>query len=198
MLDASHFLKMSIFPGHNHLLTTGTDDQRLTLWLLPRLPARVILSVGPSVPVVSRYGYDLDIGHFQQVASMVSYLVHSGFFAQFWLVHVLHNGLGKPVIGSRRESTLMRLTWKLDYKSQPQSTWRWTAPWSKRRDDKCHAHKTVVNINTLCKHMDTGDVCFNELWHWSLPWLKGMMVYKCHYCGVVSMLLLGSINQYIA
>ena len=40
--------KNVLFPGHNHLLTTQTDDPSLA-------GARVIISVGSSVLVVSRW-----------------------------------------------------------------------------------------------------------------------------------------------
>ena len=36
--------KNVLFPGHNHLLTTGTDDP--TLWLSPEWMAAVLLSDG--------------------------------------------------------------------------------------------------------------------------------------------------------
>ena len=39
--------KHVLFPGYNHLLTTGTDDSSLA-------GAQAIISVGLSVPVVSR------------------------------------------------------------------------------------------------------------------------------------------------
>ena len=56
--------KNLLFPGHNHLLTTGTDDP--ILWLLPAYQ-RV---KGQQDPWLSG-GDDLEIGHFLGVASMV-------------------------------------------------------------------------------------------------------------------------------
>ena len=49
--------KNVLFPGHNHLLTTGTDDP--TLWLLPK-HQRV---KGHQYRWLAG-GYDLEIGHF--------------------------------------------------------------------------------------------------------------------------------------
>ena len=48
--------KNILFPGHNHLLTTSTDDLILII-------ARVPASEGSSVRVVAA-GYDLEIGRF--------------------------------------------------------------------------------------------------------------------------------------
>ena len=50
------------FPGHNHLLTNGTDDP--TLWVLPERQYRWVAG-----------GYDVEIGHFRS-----GYLVDRAFF----------------------------------------------------------------------------------------------------------------------
>ena len=53
---ANHFLKCPI-PGHNHLITTGTDDPSLAV-------SQVIIKVlGPQHQWLAG-GYDLEIGHF--------------------------------------------------------------------------------------------------------------------------------------
>ena len=50
--------KNVLFPGHNHLLTTGTDDPSLA-------GTRAIIKVWPGVISTSvAGGYDLEIGHF--------------------------------------------------------------------------------------------------------------------------------------
>ena len=46
-----------LFPVHNHLLTTGTDDPSLA-------GARVIISVSSHQHLWLTGGYDLEIGHF--------------------------------------------------------------------------------------------------------------------------------------
>ena len=49
--------KNVLFPGHNHLLTTGTDDPSLT-------GARAIIKVSGHQYWWLAGGYDLEIGHF--------------------------------------------------------------------------------------------------------------------------------------
>ena len=49
--------KNVLFPSHNHLLTTGTDDP--TLWLLPERQRMKIHQYQWFAG-----GYDLEIGHF--------------------------------------------------------------------------------------------------------------------------------------
>ena len=56
--------KNVLFPGHNHVLTTGTDDPSLT-------GAWVIIKVLGHQHWWLAGGYDLEIGHFLSVASMV-------------------------------------------------------------------------------------------------------------------------------
>ena len=53
-----------LFPGHNHLLTTGTDDPSPA-------GARAIIKVSGHPYCLLAGGYDLEIGHFSVVASMV-------------------------------------------------------------------------------------------------------------------------------
>ena len=57
--------KSVLFPGHNHLLTTGTDDPSLAGWRFG-----INQSVGLSVPVVNRWLWPGN-GSFLEVASMV-------------------------------------------------------------------------------------------------------------------------------
>ena len=71
--------KNVLFPGHNHQLTTRTDDCSLT-------GARAIISVGSSVPVVSRWLWPGN-RTFLEVASMVL----SGFFAQWCLLTEIYD-----------------------------------------------------------------------------------------------------------
>ena len=82
--------KNVLFPGHNHLLSTNTDDP--TLWLSPDpslAGAWVIISLGSSVPVVSRWLWPGNMT-FSEVASMV---------AIWWIVafcavsHLLHTSM---------------------------------------------------------------------------------------------------------
>ena len=47
----------ALYPGHNHLLTTGTDDPSLA-------GAQVIISVSGDQYRWLAGGYDLEIGHF--------------------------------------------------------------------------------------------------------------------------------------
>ena len=59
--------KNVLFQGHNHLLTTGTDDP--TLWLSPEknnkwAGAQVIIKVSGHQYQWLADGYDLEIGHF--------------------------------------------------------------------------------------------------------------------------------------
>ena len=54
---ASHLLKV-LFPGHNHLLTTGTDDCMIST------SAWVINKVNGHQHRWLADGYDLEIGHF--------------------------------------------------------------------------------------------------------------------------------------
>ena len=54
MLDTP---KNVLFPGRNHLLTTGTDDPSLT-------DTRAIIKVSGHQYLWSALGYDLEIGHF--------------------------------------------------------------------------------------------------------------------------------------
>ena len=49
--------KNALFPGHNHLLTTGVDDPSLT-------GTRVIMKVLGHQHWWLAGGYDLEIGHF--------------------------------------------------------------------------------------------------------------------------------------
>ena len=53
-----------LYPGHNHLLTTVTDDQTFGL-----SPERQLVKGHRSQWLAG--GYDLEIGHFIEVASMV-------------------------------------------------------------------------------------------------------------------------------
>ena len=53
--------KKVLFPCHNHLLTTNTDDPTLTA---ARAPARVIFKVKGHQYRGLACGYDLVIGHF--------------------------------------------------------------------------------------------------------------------------------------
>ena len=48
-----------LFPGHNHLLTTGADDPTFL-----RAPARAIIKVKGHQHQWLAGGYDLEIGHF--------------------------------------------------------------------------------------------------------------------------------------
>ena len=57
--------KNVLFPGHNHLLTTGADDHSLA-------GARVIFKVLGRQHRWSAGGYDLKIGYFLEVDSMVA------------------------------------------------------------------------------------------------------------------------------
>ena len=50
--------KNVLFPGHNHLLTTGTDDPSL-------VGARAIIKVSGHQYWWLADGYDLEIGHFR-------------------------------------------------------------------------------------------------------------------------------------
>ena len=63
MLAAS---KSVLFPGHNHLLTTGTDDPTL---IITQALARVIIGDNQKVSGNQYWwlagGYDLEIGHFR-------------------------------------------------------------------------------------------------------------------------------------
>ena len=52
--------KSVLFPGHNHLLTTGTDDPSLT-------GVRAIIKVNGHQYQWLAGGYDLEIGHFQKI-----------------------------------------------------------------------------------------------------------------------------------
>ena len=54
--------KNVLFPSHNHLLTTGTDDP--TLWLLPSLVLQARIKVSGHQYWWLTGGYDLEIGHF--------------------------------------------------------------------------------------------------------------------------------------
>ena len=54
MLETS---KNVLFPGHNHLLTTGADDPSLA-------GSRAIIKVSGHQYQWSAGGYDLEIGHF--------------------------------------------------------------------------------------------------------------------------------------
>ena len=48
--------KNVVFPGHSHLLTTGTDEPSLTsAWTMIKMSGHQWLSAG----------YDMEIGHFQ-------------------------------------------------------------------------------------------------------------------------------------
>ena len=58
MLDTS---KSILFPGHNHLLTTGTDDTTL---IIAKAPARVMIKVKAHQYLWWGGGYGLEIGHF--------------------------------------------------------------------------------------------------------------------------------------
>ena len=53
--------KNVLFPGHNHLLTTSTDDPSLA-------GARAIIKVLGHQYQGLASGYDLEIGHFLEVA----------------------------------------------------------------------------------------------------------------------------------
>ena len=56
--------KNVLLPGRNHLLTTGADDPSLA-------DARVIIKVSGHQYRWLAGGYDLEIGHFLEVTSMV-------------------------------------------------------------------------------------------------------------------------------
>ena len=58
MLAISKYL---LFPGHSHLLTTGTDE--LTL-IITKVPAGAIIKVKGHKYRCLAGGYDLEIGHF--------------------------------------------------------------------------------------------------------------------------------------
>ena len=58
--------KNILFSGHNHLLTTGTDDSTLCLSL-----ARVIIKLKGHQYQWLAGGHDLEIGHFVEVARLV-------------------------------------------------------------------------------------------------------------------------------
>ena len=51
--------KNVLFPGHNHLLTTGTDDSSLA-------GAQVIIKVPGHQYRLLAGGYDLEIGYFKK------------------------------------------------------------------------------------------------------------------------------------
>ena len=53
--------KNVLYPGHNHLLTIGTDDPTL---IIAWAPARVIIKVKGHQYRWLAGGYDLEIGHF--------------------------------------------------------------------------------------------------------------------------------------
>ena len=74
--------KNVLFPGHNHLLTTGTDDP--TLWLSA---SYMIIKVMGHQYWSLAGGYDLEIGLLRS-GYHGGYLVDSGFFAQ-WKAHVV-------------------------------------------------------------------------------------------------------------
>ena len=67
--------KKVLFPGPNHLLTTGTDDPSLLAW------AQAIIKVSGHQHQWLAGGYDLEIGLFRG-GLHGGYLVNSGFFAQ--------------------------------------------------------------------------------------------------------------------
>ena len=54
--------KNILFPGHNHVLTTGADDP--TLLIIARASPRVIIEVKGHQHRWLAIGYDLEIGHF--------------------------------------------------------------------------------------------------------------------------------------
>ena len=56
--------KNVLFPGYNHLLTTGTDDPSLT-------GTQAIIKVSGHQHRWLAGGYDLDIGHYLEVVSMM-------------------------------------------------------------------------------------------------------------------------------
>ena len=80
--------KNILFPGHIHLLSTGTDDPSLT-------GARVIIKVSGHQYQWLAGGYDLETEHFLEVASMVVIWWIVAFFTQCALAylkaHDLHN-----------------------------------------------------------------------------------------------------------
>ena len=59
MLSAS---KNVLFPGHNHLLTTGADDP--TTLIIACVPVRVIIKVLGNLHRWLAGGYDLEMQHF--------------------------------------------------------------------------------------------------------------------------------------
>ena len=61
--------KNVLFPGHNHLLTTGADDP--TTLIITLVGAQAIIKVAGRKHHWLAGGYDLEIGHFLEVGSMV-------------------------------------------------------------------------------------------------------------------------------
>ena len=76
--------KNVLFPFHNHLLTTGADDP--TLKIIALGGAQAIIKVSGHQYRCSAGGYDLERGHFLEVASMVvtwsmvAFFLRSGFW----------------------------------------------------------------------------------------------------------------------
>ena len=55
--------KNVLFPGHNHLFTTSTDDPTL---IFAQIPAGVIIKVKGHQYQRLADGYELEIGHFSK------------------------------------------------------------------------------------------------------------------------------------
>ena len=56
--------KNVLFPGHNHMLTTGTDTS--DTWIITQAPLRVIIQLKGNQYSVLASDYDLEIGHFKK------------------------------------------------------------------------------------------------------------------------------------
>ena len=74
--------KNVLFPGHNHLLTSGTG-----------LPDTLIIVPVPATVKSHQYqwlaaGYGLEIGHFLEVTSMVVAWWIGAFLGSVWVHHV--------------------------------------------------------------------------------------------------------------
>ena len=122
--------KKVLFPGHNHLLTTGTDDR--TLWLLPK--CHQVLSV----PVVSRQLWPRN-RTFLAVASMV---------VTWWIVAFLHSVL--PPL-HKQESTMQK--WKQPHHATLWSLYYLSQLAHKDRHKNMFSHVGHISILFLyCRH----------------------------------------------
>ena len=64
--------KNVLFPGHNHLLTTGTDGMAL---IIARVPARVIIKVNCQQYRLLAGSYDLKISYLEVASMAVSWWI---------------------------------------------------------------------------------------------------------------------------